>query len=128
MVKKKKVLLDKGGAFMYDKDLTNKVCNLTCTKEDVCRDQSIIKYDYENPFKKYYDIDIIVGAINKYISKECAIYTIQEGQLSSNHNIGTVEHKKLLKEFPINKYKTIIPMLKYRIQNIHIYLKRYLKT
>lgn len=64
----------------------------------------------------------------KYISKECAIYTIQEGQLSSNHNIGTVEHKKLLKEFPINKYKTIIPMLKYRIQNIHIYLKRYLKT
>ena len=55
---------------MYDKDLTNKVCNLTCTKEDVFRDQSIIKYDYENPFKKYFDIDIIVGAINKYLSKE----------------------------------------------------------
>ena len=55
---------------MYDKYLINKVCDLTCTKEDVCRDQSIINYDHENPFKKYYDIDIIVGAINKYLSKE----------------------------------------------------------
>ena len=55
---------------MFDKDLTNKVCNLTCTKDDVCVNQLKIKYDYEYPFKKYYDVNIIIGAINKYLLNE----------------------------------------------------------
>ena len=55
---------------MFDKELIERICNLTCTKEDVCRNQTTIKYDYEYPFEKYYDINVIVGAINKYISKE----------------------------------------------------------
>ena len=55
---------------MYDKDLIERVCNLTCSKEDVCRDQTTINYDCEYPFRKYYDVNIIIGAINKYITKE----------------------------------------------------------
>jgi len=55
---------------MYDKDLIERVCNLTCTKEDVVRNQNTIKYDTEYPFNKYYDINAIIGAFNKYLSKE----------------------------------------------------------
>ncbi len=61
---------------MYDKDLIERVCNLTCSKEDVCRDQTTINYDCEYPFRKYYDVNIIIGAINKYISKEWDIQTL----------------------------------------------------
>lgn len=55
---------------MYDKDLIERVCNLTCTKEDVVRNQNTIKYDTEYPFKKYYSVDTLVGAVKKYLSKE----------------------------------------------------------
>lgn len=55
---------------MYDKELIERICNLTCSKEDVCRDQTTINYDSEYPFRKYYDVNIIIKAINKYISKE----------------------------------------------------------
>ena len=53
---------------MYDKELIERICNLTCSKEDVWRYQSTINYDSEYPFRKYYDVNIIIGAINKYIS------------------------------------------------------------
>ena len=33
---------------MHDKDLLEKICNLTCDKNDVCRNQTTIKYDYKN--------------------------------------------------------------------------------
>ena len=79
---------------MYDKDLIERVCNLTCSKEDVCRNQTIIDYDYEYPFEKYYDVNIIIGAINQYITKEwddqtlarwCCIYNwILWGGFSNN--------------------------------------------
>lgn len=55
---------------MYNKKLIEKVCNLTCSKEDVCVNQTSIRYDKDYPFEKYYNIDTIVGAINKYLSKE----------------------------------------------------------
>ena len=55
---------------MYDKELTQKVCNLTCTKKDVVRDQTKIKYDNEHPFRKYYNIKAIIGAIEKFLSGE----------------------------------------------------------
>lgn len=55
---------------MYDKDLITKVCNLTCSKKDLSIDQRTINYDIESPFKKYYDVNTIIGAINKYLSRE----------------------------------------------------------
>lgn len=55
---------------MYDKELIERFCNLTCSQEDMCRNQTAIVYDSEFPFKKYYNLDTIIGAINKYISKE----------------------------------------------------------
>ena len=55
---------------MYDKELTQKVCNLTCTKKDVVRDQTKIKYDNEHPFRKYYSAETMKGAIEKFLSNE----------------------------------------------------------
>ena len=55
---------------MYDKVLTQKVCNLTCTKGDVVRDQTKIKYDTEHPFRKYYNVKTTTGAIEKFLSGE----------------------------------------------------------
>ena len=55
---------------MYDKELIQRVCNLSCLKEEVERDQTTIKYDTEHPFRKYYSLSTIKGAIEKYISNE----------------------------------------------------------
>ena len=55
---------------MYDKELIQKVCDLTCSKEEVVRNQTTIKYDTVHPFKTYYNVSTITGAINKYISNE----------------------------------------------------------
>ena len=55
---------------MYDKEMIRKVCDLTCPKEEVVRNQTTIKYDTEHPFKTYYNVSTITGAITKYISKE----------------------------------------------------------
>lgn len=55
---------------MYDKDLIDRLCNLTCNEEDVVRNQTTVKYDNIEPFKKYYSVDTLVGAIEKYINKE----------------------------------------------------------
>ena len=55
---------------MYDRELIQKVCALTCSKEEVVRNQTTIKYDTAHPFKKYYNVSTITGAINKYISNE----------------------------------------------------------
>ncbi len=51
---------------MYDKVLTEKVCNLTCTKSDVVRDQTKVKYDIVHPFRKYYSAQAMKGAIEKF--------------------------------------------------------------
>ena len=55
---------------MYDKELIQKVCELTCSKEDVVRNQTTIKYNTENPFKTYYNVSTITGAFKKYIANE----------------------------------------------------------
>ena len=55
---------------MYDKELRQRVCNRTCLKEEVVRNQTTIKYDTEYPFRKYYSLSTIKGAIEKYISNE----------------------------------------------------------
>ncbi len=55
---------------MYDKELITRICNLTCSKDDISTNLESINYDTEYPFEKYYDVNIIIGAINKYLSKE----------------------------------------------------------
>jgi|GEM_PF-1462409 hypothetical protein len=55
---------------MFDKELIERVCNLSITKKDVCINQEAINYDYEYPFHKYYNVNTIIGAINKYLYKE----------------------------------------------------------
>lgn len=59
---------------MFDKELTEKICDLTCSKEEVARNQTTIKYDIDHPFRKYYSINIIVKAIQKY---ECGEWDAQ---------------------------------------------------
>ncbi len=55
---------------MYNKELFERVCNLTCTFEDVYIDASSLEYDKKSPFKKYYNLDTIINAITKYKNKE----------------------------------------------------------
>lgn len=54
---------------MNDKDLIEKICNLTCSKEDIDISTDDITYDTERPFKKYYNADTVIGAFNKYLCK-----------------------------------------------------------
>lgn len=63
----------------------------------------------------------------KYFDLCCAAYTIQEGQLSSDHTTQVLEHKRLLNELPapsLIKVKTA--KIKFRLANIRIYIKRFL--
>lgn len=63
----------------------------------------------------------------KYFNFCCAAYTIQEGQLSSDHDTQYIEHKRLLKELPsISPIKVKIAKIKFRLANIKIYVKRFL--
>ena len=55
---------------MYDKDLIQRVCELACTKDDVVRNASELKYETEHSFVKYYSFNSIKGAIEKFISNE----------------------------------------------------------
>ena len=55
---------------MYDKKLIEKICNLTCTEEDVHIDQTSISYDIDQPFRKYYNFSTIESAIKKYLNHE----------------------------------------------------------
>ena len=79
---------------MQVEDLIEKVCTFSCTKEDLVLDYSSIKNlelkDSKCSFIKYYNLNTILDAFNKYINKEwnietlvnwCSIYTgIIEGQ------------------------------------------------
>lgn len=63
----------------------------------------------------------------KYFNFCCAAYTIQEGQLSSDHATQIIEHKRLLKELPsIPSINIKIAKIKFRFANIGIYIKRFL--
>lgn len=62
----------------------------------------------------------------KYIPKSCAAYTIQEGQLSSDNSLQSNEMKAIIySELPIPHTTRIFKsFLKYRINNLCIYIKR----
>ena len=58
---------------MYDKKLFEKICNATCSFEEL--EAFTIKinkkqFDLDNPFEKYYHLDRILWAINRYENKE----------------------------------------------------------
>ena len=55
---------------MYNKKLIERICNLTCKPEDVSVVQTSIRYDKRHPFRKYYNVNSIITAINKYLNKE----------------------------------------------------------
>lgn len=63
----------------------------------------------------------------KYISKSCAAYAIQFGQLSSNKELQSRERELLIKKIPKrNLILQYLAVLKFRFNNIFIYLKRWL--
>ena len=61
----------------------------------------------------------------KYISKPCAAYAIQEGQLSSNKELQTREKNILIQNFPrVSRSKKYIALLKFRFNNLFVYVQR----
>mgnify|MGYP002424820170 CR=1 FL=1 len=64
----------------------------------------------------------------KYLNKECAAYTIQDGQLSSDRVTQRMEHERLLQELNAKSYKRYdLTILKFRLNNLLIYINRYFK-
>lgn len=58
---------------MYNKDLFEKICNLTCSFDELKDFVTAIdkkEFDLDNPFAKYYNVDRLIAAIEKYESKE----------------------------------------------------------
>lgn len=53
-----------------DNNIIKKICNLTCTKEDLNISRDDIKYDLDNPFKKYYNFELISNAFKRYLNKD----------------------------------------------------------
>ncbi|MDE5910950.1 MAG: hypothetical protein K2H24_01310, partial [Clostridia bacterium] len=58
---------------MYNKILFEKICNVECSFEELKQFNGKIdeqEYDLDNPFEKYYNVDRIVLAIEKYKRKD----------------------------------------------------------
>ena len=58
---------------MYNKILFDKICNVECSFEELKQFNGKIdeqEYDLDNPFEKYYNVDRIVLAIEKYKRKD----------------------------------------------------------
>ena len=58
---------------MHNADLFNKICNGTCSAEeleDFVAELTKQECDYDKPFQKYYSGDAILSVIEKYESKE----------------------------------------------------------
>lgn len=61
---------------MYDKELIEKLYDLTCDSKDVDINQEDIKYDIEHPFAKYYSIEVIENAVAKYVNHEWTSFVL----------------------------------------------------
>ena len=58
---------------MYNKDLYNKIINASCSFEELelfISDIDKKEFDLDNAFEKYYDVEKILYAINRYENKE----------------------------------------------------------
>lgn len=59
--------------YVPDYELINKICNLTFSTNDVRINQCSVRYDYDHPFEKYYNLEIINKAYNKLLDKSWSI-------------------------------------------------------
>ncbi|MCM1260758.1 MAG: hypothetical protein NC182_06475 [Prevotella sp.] len=55
---------------MVDKELIEKICNVTATSDEINISTTSLHYDKEKPFEKYYEVKMIKKAIDKYLNKE----------------------------------------------------------
>ena len=65
---------------MFDKDLIERVCNLTCSKEDVCRDQTTIKYD-----SHLYDCAVLLDQRLELLYQSCDAFFTNVGVDDVHH-------------------------------------------
>ena len=59
--------------FMYNKDLFERICNVSCSWDELKEFVTVInekEFDLDNPFEKYYNVDRLISAIEKYQAKE----------------------------------------------------------
>ena len=88
---------------------------------------------FDESFKLVADSKFWLEAINanskfRYVNKICAAYTIQKGQLSSDKTLQKDEHERLILSNDIaNPFQVIINVLFFRLWNVKIYLKRFIK-
>ena len=76
---------------------------------------------------KFWAILSLENVKYRYFNCCCAVYTIQDGQLSSDHKTQSIEHKRMLNEFPtISQHKVILAKIKFRMANVCLYFKRFL--
>lgn len=59
--------------FVPDYEYINKICNLTFSTNDVITNQCCVRYDYDHPFEKYYNLEIITKAYSKLLDKSWSI-------------------------------------------------------
>ena len=63
----------------------------------------------------------------RYVNKEVAGYTIQDGQLSSDHELQGTEHRRMFDELPMVGAASRLTYLRYRLANWKIYAARLLQ-
>lgn len=62
-----------------------------------------------------------------YFNSYCAAYSIQDGQLSSDHEAQGLEHVRMLSELPnVSQHKVKLAKIRFRMVNVGIYVKRFL--
>ncbi len=84
---------------MFDKEIIERICNLTFTQEDLEGSQYKIKYDIEYPFEKYYKTETITEAIQKCIDGKWNLNTLCSWFCSYNHIIGGGFTKEVKENF-----------------------------
>ena len=74
--------------------------------------------------KFWAEISLLNDLKFKYLNKICAAYMIQPGQLSSDHDTQETEHKRILVELTAPQKNRLIASLRFRLNNLPIYIKR----
>jgi glycosyltransferase involved in cell wall biosynthesis len=92
---------------------------------DICGFDESYKLAADTKF--WSQLSIRKNVKSHYINKECAAYMIQEGQLSSDHCTQRLEHEKLFKEINYHGFNTNIALILFRLYNLPIYVRRFLK-
>ena len=95
---------------MFNKDLFDKICNVNCSFEEL--EQFVVEmhkkeFDLDNPFEKYYSVDRVISAIEKYQSKQVGAkylaywMSAYDWIIMGGFKIGYAENGISLKEFVI---------------------------